>query len=128
MSRGGFPIIRIGPGKGLITLFVIDQSQISVDPLSKVNPMRVVFSCCQNESLLTEKPGIYVDLSFSFNGELLFQPVCKKFNVYKTVEGNQIEKTAYLTVKPGAHFSVIIGSISEGFGFTEKIQRSESIA
>jgi len=60
-----FTVIGICPGQGTIRSFPIKESEVGIDSVTKINPVRKILPGCQDETFLTEKSRIDVNLPFS---------------------------------------------------------------
>ena len=65
MQQLRFTIVGICPGKGSVRALLINESEVGIYPVPKVNPVRKIFSGSQNETLCAEKSRIDINLPFA---------------------------------------------------------------
>jgi hypothetical protein len=121
-------VIGIGPRENLIGALPEDKSKVSIDPIPKVDPVRVVFSCGKDETLLREEPRINVDLASAFPGETLLDFIRKMLDLRQTLRPDEVQKTGYLPYDALSHLLFIVIGISKWFRRRDEIKTAVTLA
>ena len=116
MQELRFTVVGISPRQGAVSSFAINESQIGIDSVPKINSVGKIFPGCKDESLQAEESRIDIDLSFTVAREAYFNFIGSKFYIGQRSGCNEVKKASCLSADCLPHFFIIIGCIEERGG------------